>query len=112
MSDQDKLSNKAVSERDALIQIITALEQENKSIEGQIKSAAPEVLLDLKAKNKELKSALLLIEKELALELLRRKIPLDVGGISDKLQILKAEILDYCEEKKLDPSQWKKLESL
>ena len=91
---------------------IAKLEQENKSLSGQLSTATPELLAELKAKNQELKTQLLQIEKDLAIELLHRKYPLDAPGITDQFEILKSGILAYCTEKKIDPALWKKLESL
>ena len=100
------------AERDALLKAILDKERENKSLEGQLASASPEVLAELGAFNKELKANLLKVEKDLALELMNRKNPLDATGISDKLQVFKMEVLAYCADRQLDPALWKKLESL
>ncbi len=99
-------------EKDTLLKTITALERENKTLQGQIESASPKVLEELKARNKDLKSTLLAVEKALALELLDRKTPIDAAGCTDKLQVFKAEVLTYCTDRKLDTLIWKKLESL
>lgn len=101
-----------LDERNELTASILTTERENKSLEGQLGSTSPEKLAELKAQNKELKENLIRIEKELAAELLHRKIPLDVAGISDKLQVLKSEVLAYCADRQLDPGTWKNLESL
>ena len=99
-------------ERESLQKAIANYQMENKSLQGQVASAAPEVLEELKIKNKELKTRLLQIEKDLAMEMLRRKIPLDAAALADRFQILKIEVLEYCQDRKLNPSLWKKLESL
>lgn len=91
---------------------ILALERENKSLSGQLESFSPAALEELKKQNAELKAALLQVEKDLAAELAKRKIPLDAAGISDKLQVLKASALAFCTDRQLDPAIWKKLESL
>jgi hypothetical protein len=99
-------------ERESLLKAISNYQMENKSLQGQVASAAPEILEELKVRNKELKTRLLQIEKDLAMEMLRRKIPLDAAALNDRFQTLKIEVLDYCQDRKLNPQLWKKLESL
>ena len=99
-------------ERDTLLKTITALERENKTLQGKLDSVSPEIVEELKTYNKDLKATLLAVEKALALELLDRKTPIDAAGCTDKLQVFKTEVLAYCADRKLDDLLWKKLESL
>lgn len=102
----------AQQERVALLKAIEQLQRENKTLLGQVQNMSAEKLAELKAQNKELKQNLVKVQKELAEELLARKNPLDATGVSDKLQVLKSEVLAFCNDRKLDPALWKKLESL
>lgn len=111
-AEQKPAAKTDLEERAELQTGILALERENKSLEGQLGSTSPEKLAELQALNKELKENLIRVEKELAAELLLRKMPLDAAGISDKLQVLKSEVLAYCADRQLDPGLWKNLESL
>ncbi|MEW6055637.1 MAG: hypothetical protein AB1540_03410 [Bdellovibrionota bacterium] len=91
---------------------IRALEQENKTLQGLLANSSAETLNELKSKNVEFKTALSAIEKQIIQDLLTRKIPFDATSISDRLQVLKAEVLAHCADRELDPALWKKLESL
>ncbi|MBI3544927.1 MAG: hypothetical protein HY075_16770 [Deltaproteobacteria bacterium] len=99
-------------ERERLIQAVLAHERELKTMRGLLASSSPEETARLRSVNAELKAKLLEAEKALAFECLDRKTPIDAAGCTDKFEVLKAEVLAYCEDRKLDPSLWKKLESL
>src|SRR5947209_7064965 len=100
------------AEREALIQAIGALELENRTLKGQIKSASPSVLKELKEKNTQLRTSLNTLELALMTTITQRKKALDADGSSDKLQVLKAEAIDHCKDRKVDESICKDLESL
>ena len=109
---QVTLSPEQEVERRNLQKTISQLTHENKSLMAQIEVTSPEKLEELKARNKELKINLLQVQKDLAVEISSRKIPVDAGGMSDKLIVFKTELLAYCADRKLDPGLWKRLESL
>jgi len=105
-------SKKSDQQKLALVKQISELEHQNKTLRSLIENSSPQHLVELKAKNKELKSSLLQTEKDLTLLILDLKTPSDAVSMSEKFQVLKAAVLGYCEERQLDPILWKKLESL
>lgn len=103
---------KAEQQKLALVKQISEFEHQNKTLRSLIENSSPEHLVELKAKNKELKSALLQTEKDLTILILDLKTPSDAVSAAGKFQVLKEAVLGYCEERQLDPILWKKLESL
>lgn len=100
------------AEKKALEERVITLERENKSLAGQLSGSSPEAVAELQKLNKELKTTLVQVQKDLAAELATRKFPMDAAGISDKLQVLKSGVVTFCTDRQIDPALWKKLESL
>lgn len=102
----------AEKEREELLKAITAIEHENKTIMGLLTSCSPRTVKELQDQNKELKERIIAAEKALAIELLGRKTPIDAAGCTDRMTVLKADVLAYCHDRKISETIWKKLESL
>jgi hypothetical protein len=103
-------------ERRELLDAITRLERENKSLRGLLGSSSNEELARARTLNVELKTKVAAAEKALAFELMGRETPIDAVGLSETFRVMKAELLAFCTarkiEKEIEPSLWKSLESL
>lgn len=101
-----------MSERQELLRDIVTLEREIRSLQGLIETTTAEAVTAARKRNADLKAKVLEAQKALANELVDRKTPREASGLEQYLSTLKAEALAYCADRNIEPSIWKKLESL